>query len=372
MNAKENARNINNAVASPEFKHAVKELAVDRLGIDARDVEDIESKFYVSDISDFLFMKIIDGELFAPKYKFILNKYMRRRDVRLGNNEYKYDELLGQVDNKTISDDNTLDDFNGEYLDIYAELTKVDQEVHKQVKVPEMILSNAWASAEKMIEFVSLQVQDMSYAIERVMELISWKKMISEATNVTLPVDTEAIEYFRAVTKQIEEYKTTSDNHFGIGAEGVITINTVSGAKTIQPDLYFNKREFILIVNTDELVDIKFDVQAVQYHAERLELGVKVVPLNFAKYKGFAGVETAAGSFLSEAILPTNTKMILVHRDALQLLEQFEYVSTVKGARPFSIQHWFTKIGTYKVKTKPILIYSEETTSTKGNKKQAK
>lgn len=364
MNLKEQSRSISSR-ATDELKSAVKQIADKRFGFKPETLVDIQNAEFISDISDYLFMKVIDGPTLNSKYRFILNKYMLTKETRLANAEYKYSELLGTIDNETIDGDNTIDDFNGSYIDIYAELVKVDKQIHKKIKIPDMVLSNAWLVAEKMVEFVDLQVKEMDFAVEKYMENLAWKTVLDNSTSVDVENGTQPIEYFRTLTKQLERYKTTSKNHLGIGTEGVITIKTVSGDKTINPNLYFDINEFVLIANTDELVDYKFDTDAVIYHNEVLKLGLNIIPLSFNDYSGFESVVDVNGTEILPAIeLPAGTKMILLHKESIHFLKQYEVGSTVRGAHAFSIQHKYAKLGTYKVKTKPILLYKETSTET--------
>ncbi|MFV0535441.1 MAG: hypothetical protein ACK5MR_17590 [Cumulibacter sp.] len=58
------------------------------------------------------------------------------------------------------------------------------------------------------------------------------------------------------------EYKTTSKGHLGIGTDGVITVNTVSGAKTISPALNFDAKDFVVFVDKDQFVSTTFENDA--------------------------------------------------------------------------------------------------------------
>ncbi|MFV0535442.1 MAG: hypothetical protein ACK5MR_17595 [Cumulibacter sp.] len=128
--------------ATEELKEAVVQTAT-TAGIKPLAMVDLETAATPADIIDTLFMKILDGQLYTPDYKFELSSSLPYEMVRLGNKEYKYNEYKGTSDTLDIKSPNTMDDFNGDELEIYAEVYKLDTPFHKKVKLPELVLSNA-------------------------------------------------------------------------------------------------------------------------------------------------------------------------------------------------------------------------------------
>lgn len=364
---KEQAQNLKNwdKPATEELKEAVVSQASQAFGIDKRDLVDLTTAATPADITDSLFMKIKDGQLFSPEYKFELTQLFKKKTIELGNEEYKYAEYDDSSDDLAIDADNTMADFNGDYVDEYAEVYRPNTIFHNKVKVPELVLSNAWLAAQTMVEFVDLQIKSMAYAIERRWENLAWTSVFEQAQAIELPADSTAIEYNKAIVNQMEAYKTTSDEHFGIGTNGVITVNTVTGAKTLQPDLFFDPKDFTLFVDTEQFVDVTFenDAQWYNYAATKIENWGAVKPIAFSKYKGFKAIAKkggADGENIAEAVeLPAGLKMIAIHKDSIELLEQFLYTETLKGRGPWKINHVHSKIGSYKVKTKPIITIVE-------------
>lgn len=347
--------------ATQELKENVVAIAA-QSDIDVKEILDITGAT-PADIVDTLFMKILDGDLFKPEYKFYLTDILPKEIVRLGNKEYKYNELLGTSDTLDIQADNSIDDFNGDYVAEYAEVYLLDTPFHKKVKLPELVLSNAWAAAEGMVEFVQIQVEEMAYAIERRWENLAWTKLFAEA--VALPVEsTEAIEFSKALAGQMLEYGTTSDEHFGIGTNGSITIKTVNGDQTISPDLKFDASEFIVFVDTEQVNDETFinEAQWYNYLATKVAFG-KVIPMAFSKYKGFKAITDSEGNEVAPAVtLPEGLRMVAMHKDSIELLNQYEYTQTLQGRGPWSITHNHKNLGTYRVKTKPIITVVEGST----------
>lgn len=349
------------APATQEFKEAIVKTAAERIGIDMQEILDI-SGYTPSDIQDTMIMKIIDGELYTGEFQLHLYNMLAKINVRLGNKAYKYAELDDSSDDLAIDADNSMEDFNGEYVPEFEEIYKLDTPFHKKAKVPGYTLSNAWAAAEAMVEFVQLQVESMTKAYARRLENMAWTTYFAQATPIEVANGAEAIEFNKELERTLLGLRTTSNTHEVIGTDGVITISTAAGDQTVQPDLYFDPSQFVAFVDTDQFVDVEFenDAQWYNYAATKIS-GLELKPLSFSKYAGFRAIANASGTGnIAEAVtLPEGLKIIVMHKDAIELLEQYLYTETLKGRGPWSVIHNHSKLGTYVVKTKPIFYISE-------------
>lgn len=339
-----------------EVKEAVIQIADTKMGVDVQEILDI-SGLTPADIVDTLFMKVLDGELFNPEYEFHLVNIFEKINVRLGNKEFKYGELDSTSDTLDIQSENTIADFNGEFTPEYAELYVTDQIFHKKVKLPELVLSNAWAAAEKMVEFVQLQVESMDIALAKRSENFLWTKVFEEATTIEA-ASADVMDINRTMYNQMLDYTTTSQEHVGIGTDGVISISTVSGEQTTQPDLKFKAEDFVLFVNTDQYTDTVFDAEAVWYNYAATSVNwATVIPLSFAKYSGFKAINDSTGAEIAPAVVvPEGLPMIAIHKEFLQRLVKFEYTESLKGRGPWTILHRHDEFGAYRVKTKPAIM----------------
>lgn len=354
-----------NKPATDELKQAVAETAAKSVsGLDKEDfirsIMDITAAT-PADIMDTLFMKIVDGALFKPKYNFVLTNMLPKILVTLRNLEYKYHELEGSSDDLAIDADNTMDDFNGDYIAELAEVYELLIAFHKKIQVPEMVLSNAWVAAANMVEFVQIQIEEMVYAIDRRWENLAWTSVFAEATTIELE-GAEAIDHVKALQSQIEEYKTTSQEHAGVGVDGVVTVSTVKGDVTINPDQFFNPDEFVVVVDKDQYVDTTFENEAQWYNYAATNItGIDIKVLSFSKYSGFKAIakQGGVGNIAPEVTVPEGLKYVVMHKQALQLLMQYDYRETLKGRGPWTIQHTHMNIGSYKVKTLPILVFTK-------------
>lgn len=347
--------------ASEELVEAVVETANTALDTEVLSVEDITG-LTPADIVDTLFMKVVDGEFFTGKYNLYLHDMFPKINVRLGNKEYKYAMLDDSSDVLAIDADNTMDDFNGEYVPEFAELFTLDGVFHKKVKVPLMVLSNAWTTAENMVEFVQLQVESMYKAIARRYESKLWSTVFENTYTVEKEFGTEAIEYSKELVNQVASLETTSNEHACIGTNGVITISTVQGDKTIQEDLQFDFNEFVLFIDKSQFVDETFVNEAQWYnYAVTKQSWAKTVVMDFSKYAGFRAIKNSVdGTELVPAVeVPTGLKMIAIHKDFVQMLEQFEYTANLEGRGPWNIFHMHSKFDVYRVKTKPAIAIVE-------------
>lgn len=354
MENKENLKNWNKPV-SDEVKENVVQIAAERMDVDVTEILDITG-MTPADIIDTLFAKVEDGQLYNPEYEFHLVNEVTEVNARLGAKEYKYGELDATSDTLAIDSENTIEDFNGEYTPEYAELYGINQPFHKKVKLPELVLSNAWLAAEKMVEFVQLQTESAKYALAKRHENFLWNKVFAEATEIES--DGDVMNINRKMYNQMMNYTTTSDKHVGIGVNGVITIATPAGNLTTQPDLKFEASDFILFVDTDQYTDTVFDGQAVWYNFAATSIKwAKVIPLSFSQYSGFNAIKDPEGNVIAPAVtLPTTgVAMLALHKEAIQKLVKFDYTESLKGRGPWTILHRHEEFDAYRVKTKPII-----------------
>lgn len=349
-------QNALHSTATNEFVEAVKETASARLGVnvDAKDITGLTP----AQISEYLFAKVLDGEVIATDVKYIMTSIFAEGLERLGRKEFKYSVNPGTSDDLDIQSENTIEDFNGEYVDLYAEVMETTEKFHKKVKLPELVLSDAWLAAEKMTEFVQVQVREMDRAQIKDMENFTWAVTNKEHVAYDLPgSDMEGV--LKKVTQVVKEYATTSKKHFAVGTDGVDTLSTVKGDVDYQPENRFEGSEFVLMVNTSDFVNYEWDTLAKVFNMSVQDVKPEqVINFEFDKYSGFDAILKPDGTEKRKAVaLPDNTKAILIHKGWLRLLDKFVYTQVLKGRGPWSIQHFHKEFGAYRVKGLPKPIY---------------
>ncbi len=349
MNA-ENLRALNTQ-ATPELQEAVLKTAQERLGLDTLSMVDLSGQT-PAQIMDTLFVKVLDGEVVSTSQKYILTTIWQAELLRLGNKEFKYYVAPGNSGDMDIQAPNSEADWNGEYIPEYAEVFETDQKFYKKVKVPEIVLSDAWLAAEQMVEFVQINTLEMDRALVRDMENYLWTWVVANKVDVEVDGDMEAI--LKEATKTIKNYKTTSDEHFAVGTDGKEVLETVKGNIDYQPENMFEGSEFVMLTNTPDTTDYEWDTLAKVFNMREQDVDPnQIIDINFAKYSGTNAINKDDGTEKRAAVdIGANTKAIILHKPSLRLFEKFVYTETLKGRGPWLINHTHKEFGAYKIKGK--------------------
>ncbi len=343
-------------VATPELQEAVVAKAQETLGLETLTVQDITGQT-PAQICDTLIAKIQDGELISTSQKYILVDRFTPNMERLGRQEFKYAVSPGTSGSRDIQSNNTMEDFNGKPLPMYAEVMKTDQKFWKKVVIPELVLSDAWLAAEKMVEFVQLQIVEMDRAQVKDLENYLWTITVANKVDVEVDGTMEAI--LKEVTKTVKKYNTTSKKHFAVGTDGKEVLSTVQGDVDYQPENRFEGSEFMLITNTTDTVDYEWDTLAKVFNMSVQDVKPdQVAEIEFKAYSGIDAILEDDGTEKRAAVdLGANTKAILIHKGWLRVLDKFVYASSVKGVTPITVQHVFKEFGSYRVKGLPKPIF---------------
>ncbi len=355
-------------VATPELQEAVVAKAQETLGLETLTVQDITGQT-PAQICDTLIAKIQDGELISTSQKYILVDRFTPNMERLGRSEFKYAVSPGTSGSRDITSKNKIEDFNGKQLPMYAEVMETDQKFYKSVEIPEMVLSDAWLMAEKMVEYVQLQIIEMDRAQVKDLENYLWT--ITVANKVDLEVDGDMEAILKEVTKTVKKYNTTSKKHFAVGTNGVEVLKTVQGDVNYQPENRFEGSEFMLITNTTDTVDYEWDTLAKVFNMSVQDVKPdQITEIEFSQYSGIDAIleDDEVTEKRAAVTIPANTKAILIHKGWLRVLDKFVYASSVKGATPVTVQHLFKEFGSYRVKGLPKPIFFTKKAASKTAK----
>lgn len=338
---------------SPEAIKNTIDLAKESMGGETPEVFDtLDLEGYTaSELATDLTKVILEQRLFTPRYKYVLVKMYGMRTLMNGATWYDYSDYT-DGDSRDARADNTINDFNAEYEPMLREAFNIAEKIHKKNKLPALILSDAWATASGIVGFIMVQREANVRAISKAIEIKAWAEMVNGATfkEVTPEGDeTEALAIAKQMYEDLENYETTSTEHEGVGVNGVITVKTVNGDQTIQPEEYFESSEFDVIAKPEYKTNITFDQDATYFNWDATQKTLRSYrTLNFDKYSAMsAEIKTALA----------NAKVIMNHWERMDMLEFFNYQSTVKGASAFEVIHNFSEYDVYLRKDRPTIIY---------------
>lgn len=317
-----------------------------------------------------LYKRIIYQEFHAPKWRYTFGKMFGMKQLELPMAEHMYN-MFTDGDKRSAYADNTIDDFNGTYDIVSTEVFEIKQEFHKKIKVGLKATQDFSTNGAAFMKWIGSVRLSLSKAIDKFVEQMIIRKIFAEATEVKIPVkdiidDTSltpeqkdgkvAERVSQRASLILKEYETTSLNHLGIGVDGKITVNGIE----IQQELYFEGTDFNIITTPQYEVDNIYQNLAkfFNWDATKIRTGMKSV-LDFNNY---SPIKSTVGTS-EEISIPSNLIMLMMHKEVLKPYKFFDYLSTVFGASAYGITHEFSFVDVYRMKNKPLLMFTlDETT----------
>lgn len=303
-----------------------------------------------------------EGQIYAPKQKWVLINELGVETKRLASAVHKYYEQDSSSGTRKILDDNVFDeDGNGEFVLELEEISLIDDPYHKKIKIPGLVITDAWQAAADISEFVRVQFEANEYARMRRLELKAWELLDGQAAKLSVEATDDAAGteiVAKALASQAEEYATTSSKHFGIGTNGTFKVKTINGEVELSNEYVADTSELTLIVDKDQFINEQWDLDAKLFNYGKTRQDFrKVIVLSLSKYSGLEAIlNQEDGTVLKPAVTPeAGTKFYLFDHTALKVYTQYTALRSIVGISDFTMQHAFANLGTYRVKNKPVM-----------------
>ncbi len=344
------------------------------LGIDTKDLHP-SSITDTSRLVDTLYQRVVEQEIFENEYSYVLTKLFPLKMVINGSKEFMYNAFTS-AQALSAYDDASIDDFKGDTINMLAEIAVADTEFGKKIEIPNQMLFDMFVKPNGVSKFIALIRQNVAFAIEQVIENDLWTKVIADAVEEKVALESgtkvESLEGIKAIKKEIvsviKSLKTTSKKHKYVGTDGVITIeyqkaDGTKETKDIQPVKKFDLSEFILVRDINLDLNERFNGASenyiIEYEGQSYEVG-SIESVDFSIYDGLEQINDAEGTKLRDAItLPTGFQALLIHRDALHPLEFFNTSTEIpKTNKPATIYTIFEYMTIYKRKDVPMVIFT--------------
>lgn len=318
---------------------------------------DLDKSVVITELS----IRVLNAEILTPEYKYIFQGLVNDVKTVNGVKDYTYSTLSEQKTGTPYSDV-TISDFNGEVNEAVRETAKATQPLNVKTKMLDKALYDFKTSTSSAYDVIFKNTENIQKYIEKLKDMLVLLEIDKKAVPVTL-VGTDAVattgaSWNKEIYTWLKKLKTTSKTH-PIGTApntkpGEITVDS----KTITPVYRFNPADMVVFTSIDFEANTKFDGEKVYFNFGDNALEVnRVESVDFEAYEPLA--ELVKASKLTGALADlSKVKAIAIHKDSLQGLRKFEGTKIAAGPKLFSIIHNYLTYGLYRMKNKPLAVFS--------------
>lgn len=309
----------------------------------------VMSDLPASEVIPTLTKRVLEESTAREKYKFIMTQYFQNKLTFDGTKDYNYTELQVDTVNKSPYDDVEIDDMNAGINKGVRDTVHAVSQSNVKTKILSSKLHNFKTNPADSIAEIYRNTENIRKHQEVTMEKEMWTAIL-DAAFVQDTTGLDSIEINKSIFTLLGRLATTSKVHPQIGTNGVITART----GTVQPSLRFDSNEFIMIVNPLFNTDTVFDGERSFFNWNGSSKQMYAVhELEMDLYEGITD---------SDRTRLANFKAMLVHKDLIEWVGDWEGSKVFNTPMLFDIIHNFMKRDVYVWKDKPVVIWNEGAT----------
>ena len=325
---------------TPENKNA------DLLGVVASDLPK-------SEVIATLTKRVMETETNTEKYGWKLYGKFNKGIKFDGTKDYNYVEY-GTTDSTNPYADTTIEDFNGETNKVLRETIEASKQSNVKTKMLDSQLHNFRTNAKDAVSLVFQNTENINKKQGVVLEQATWNVLNAGKYVIDVSTAADDIEVNKVIYQTLIEGETTSKAHpyVGNGGDGSITID----GETINPSMQFNSNEYIMVSSPEFATNTVFNGERsfFNWNGKQLELN-SVMTLDLAKYEGIANpAKTDLANF----------KAILIHKDAFDIIMDWEGQKIANGPKLYQVMHNYMKYEVYKRLDRPVIVFDATVTPT--------